>query len=76
MGAIMYTQDYDEILPFFATYMSHTFQWPVGPYNIARMHWTGAVYPYVKNAQIFVCPSRGSDWCGYGYNMNLGYWGN
>jgi len=43
MGIQMYTQDYDEMMPF-ANYGTYT--------------WRSAILPYVKNAQIFQCPSK------------------
>jgi prepilin-type N-terminal cleavage/methylation domain-containing protein/prepilin-type processing-associated H-X9-DG protein len=59
MGAMMYSQDYDE--------MVLTCYWANSGW------WTTLVTPYVKNTQIFTCPS-----CtispGYGHNHNnLGY---
>jgi prepilin-type processing-associated H-X9-DG protein len=54
LGIMMYSQDYDETMP------------PAYYYNITGggnldasgiHHWSGFVQPYIKNAQIFVCPS-------------------
>jgi prepilin-type N-terminal cleavage/methylation domain-containing protein/prepilin-type processing-associated H-X9-DG protein len=73
LGVMMYAQDYDEHLPI---------GWNVGTNgqcsgNVAvnNGQWTyrGAIYPYVKNTQLFFCPS-GSDVAGcriYGWNPNL-----
>ncbi len=58
----MYVQDYDEWIP---------------PYS--RMVWTGGSYywgerwyevlaPYIKNTQVFGCPSNPVYWIGYAYN--------
>ncbi len=46
LGVLMYTQDYDERLPYCDcnAYSSGT-------------NWAISTQPYVKNAQIFVCPS-------------------
>jgi len=76
LGALMYAGDYDDTLPFFMTMIGTTVAWPVGNRSDIYLHFTGQIYPYVKNGQIFVCPSARTAWCGYGYNMNLGYWGH
>lgn len=53
LGLQMYTQDYDEVLPF-------------GGYNpwcgrsvndFRNPKWMDMIYPYVKNTQLFTCPS-------------------
>jgi prepilin-type N-terminal cleavage/methylation domain-containing protein/prepilin-type processing-associated H-X9-DG protein len=55
LGWVMYAQDYDESFP----------QWKwdqmyaagsVSPNNAASL-WVNAIYPYVKNAQVYNCPS-------------------
>ncbi|HVK02559.1 MAG TPA: DUF1559 domain-containing protein [Armatimonadaceae bacterium] len=63
LGVMMYVQDYDEAMP-----IGHVFAssgnnqgnpadpYPVGGYPIGR-GWAGNVLPYVKNAQLFTCPS-------------------
>ena len=67
LGMIQYAQDYDEMLPRTAI------QVPTGYYG-----WETLIYPYVKNDQLFVCPSRTTiRWnsavpttyspCGYGF---------
>ncbi|MEI6501687.1 MAG: DUF1559 domain-containing protein [Armatimonadota bacterium] len=60
VGAMMYGQDYDEtVMP----------SWVASPGD-----WRLLMAPYVKNTQIFVCPSLASAACGYGHNhCNLGY---
>jgi len=47
LGCLQYAQDYDETLPRTAI------QVPGGYYG-----WENAIYPYVKNDQIFTCPSN------------------
>ena len=54
----MYAQDYDEVLPCY---------W----YGDSVGYWCVVIYPYVKNEQIFVCPSSpnlkyGTGWTGGG----------
>ena len=48
LGVTMYCQDYDEIMPI------------NGPHggDITTKWWSGRIYPYVKNAQLYRCPSR------------------
>ncbi len=58
----MYTDDYD------GTYPRGQF-WPFDGTQL----WSVVVAPYVKNTDVFKCPSQGSDPYGYGYN--IAYWG-
>ena len=46
LGLIMYAQDYDSI-------------WATRDYGVApnRFGWTDVIMPYVKNTQMFICPS-------------------
>jgi len=59
LGHVMYVQDYDEILM---------------PYRqgSSTIYWYHIIVPYIKNTQIFVCPSRTSVTpVGYGYNYDI-----
>ncbi len=48
LGMLMYSQDYDEILP----------GWTLGSCSKGNMwFWKHLLYPYVKNHQLFICPS-------------------
>ncbi len=58
----MYTEDYD------GTYPRGQF-WPFD----SSYTWIMVLEPYVKNTQVFRCPSGGNDPYGYGYN--IAYWG-
>ena len=65
LGILMYAQDYDEML------VRHCYQPTGGP----NYPWQTAIMPYVKNVQMFVCPSKGgaaaANGCGsYGYNLS------
>ena len=81
LGVMMYTQDYDELLPYGSSV----------PINLHYCLWEG-VQPYVKNLQLYVCPSDslqsclsggappsgtnwGAEWAtwrlSYGYNYSL-----
>src|SRR3712207_5618453 len=54
-GFVMYAQDYDETFPQWKwdqSYHSGTVN-----KNDATSLWHNAIYPYVKNAQVFACPS-------------------
>lgn len=59
LGALMYAQDYDEILP------SGARQEAVAWYDI--------IQPYIKNKQIFVCPSWKSGGTNIWGDTHLGY---
>lgn len=73
-GFAMYTQDYDECLvPLAIT--------PAAPPNSVvqanRTWWPDLIQPYVKNRQIFRCPSLPANRFGIGYNHpELGLWLN
>ena len=59
LGAQMYSQDYDE---------------EVMPCHTDATYWNLLIEPYVKNTQLFQCPSKKSAYCGYGHNhCNLGW---
>lgn len=56
MGWLMYAQDYDETFP--------QWKWDVNwangsgnPNNNATSLWCNAIFPYVKNVQVYSCPS-------------------
>jgi len=59
-----YKQDYDERWP--AMFWSGT-RWE--PYDSG--YWGGEITPYVKNTQIFLCPSKSDTLCSYIYNIYL-----
>jgi prepilin-type N-terminal cleavage/methylation domain-containing protein len=72
LGLMQYTQDYDEMLP--AGENTTNGYWGTG--------WAGGIFPYVKSAQVYVCPNdttRGSGTnphpVSYSYNINLNYTG-
>jgi len=50
LGLLQYAQDFDERLP-------ATYQWYVQGNDWPLYSWRMCVYPYVKNSQIFRCPS-------------------
>ncbi len=64
LAVMSYCQDYDEMYPY---------------YNQYGAYWPGRLVPYIKNTQIFACPSRPArNWngdptsatCPYGWNCS------
>jgi len=53
LGIQMYAQDYDEMIVSGVYDYNNSGTWNTGDYS-----WRDAILPYVKNAQIFVCPSK------------------
>jgi len=51
-GIMMYAQDYDEYMPY--GYMYNL------PNQTALWYWQDLVQPYIKNFNVFICPSAGS----------------
>jgi prepilin-type N-terminal cleavage/methylation domain-containing protein/prepilin-type processing-associated H-X9-DG protein len=49
LGVMMYVQDYDETFPM--GYVNR-------PSTADRWTWSGAIYPYVNNLQVYDCPSQ------------------
>jgi prepilin-type N-terminal cleavage/methylation domain-containing protein/prepilin-type processing-associated H-X9-DG protein len=82
LGALMYVQDYDECLFGHTQGTRSTFYPQVNPY----LNWAQQIYPYVKNEQLYTCPSNktytwtvGSgtsrdSYFGYGLNYWLTYY--
>jgi prepilin-type processing-associated H-X9-DG protein len=91
---MQYTQDYDEKLPMNGVCGGQLLEtglnssqplMPTECGGVSYLHlWWHMIYPYVKNTQVFVCPSSGATWNGnyyptspkgsyssYGYNQNL-----
>ncbi len=52
-----YVQDYDEVYPFSYNYINNGGVWGAGGGSGGYWHWTYCVQPYMKNEQLFVCPS-------------------
>lgn len=55
LGMTMYAQDYDEAFPQWHWDESYSGGSGKSPNNATSLWWN-AIYPYVKNAQIFTCP--------------------
>jgi prepilin-type N-terminal cleavage/methylation domain-containing protein/prepilin-type processing-associated H-X9-DG protein len=60
-----YVQDYDERWPLMY-WSSGAGRWEPYPY-----YWGGELAPYIKNTQIFLCPSKNDTVCSYIYNQGL-----
>jgi len=58
LALLAYAQDYDETYPRVYTSVP-----PQGPRD-----WKNDITPYIKNTQIFICPSRTNQQYGYAYN--------
>jgi prepilin-type processing-associated H-X9-DG protein len=73
---MMYVQDYDEVFFPRCTGTWSSTAWRDDPNSNPWFYYTeavpGLVYPYINNAQVFVCPSE-SNRRGYGYSIILGY---
>ena len=67
LGMMMYAQDYDETIP------QYRHDWPGRTVAYEYCLWYWLVNPYVKNRQVFICPSQqevatASYKCSYGLN--------
>ncbi|MEA3402698.1 MAG: DUF1559 domain-containing protein [Armatimonadota bacterium] len=65
LATLMYAEDYDETLPmrYYNTGVSGAILYPGGRTS-AGMIWPCPIYPYVKNIQLFHCPSWRYKWSG------------
>ncbi len=65
LSFMMYAQDYDERMP-----------WSSLAYESTSIKWWDLIFPYVKNAQVYACPSWDlsgvSGNVSYNYNSNVG----
>jgi prepilin-type N-terminal cleavage/methylation domain-containing protein/prepilin-type processing-associated H-X9-DG protein len=69
LGMLMYSQDYDETFPQWQWDQSYS----AGAFskNNGTTLWWNAIYPYVKNVQVYACPSQR-----YTYSIkDDGHWG-
>src|SRR5204862_4622820 len=71
LACMMYVQDYDEMYPcnsWDTPYIGTADTDFKNPNYLTAMHWVFRVQPYIKNRQIFVCPSDANPkngWSGY-----------
>ncbi|MEA3404074.1 MAG: prepilin-type N-terminal cleavage/methylation domain-containing protein [Armatimonadota bacterium] len=76
LGAHMYVTDYDDCLfgHLAGTRHPQTPDEPEWPWDSPYYNWQQQVYPYVKNEQLYVCPSLPTyDWHYNGRDNTLGY---
>jgi prepilin-type N-terminal cleavage/methylation domain-containing protein/prepilin-type processing-associated H-X9-DG protein len=64
LGLLQYAGDYDDTLPF-------SFFGSAGNSDATNYKWMDAIYPYVKNEQIFTCPSDNASNSRYVYQGNI-----
>jgi prepilin-type N-terminal cleavage/methylation domain-containing protein/prepilin-type processing-associated H-X9-DG protein len=57
-ATLMYMNDYDDMCR--GRYNASPRTGPVAPYTAQNMIWTGYIYPYVKNKQVFTDPAASS----------------
>jgi prepilin-type N-terminal cleavage/methylation domain-containing protein/prepilin-type processing-associated H-X9-DG protein len=70
IAALSYAQDFDEKLPLgYVSTPGPTSYWG----EVNRLIWVDLVMPYVKNRQVFMCPSTPSSRIGYGWCAYRGY---
>jgi prepilin-type N-terminal cleavage/methylation domain-containing protein/prepilin-type processing-associated H-X9-DG protein len=74
-GIQMYLQDYDDVFPFNWYGPTPDFWWQTKPATGAgsgeAYKWMDVIYPYVKNEQVFTCPSDGAPRREYIYRGRL-----
>lgn len=64
LGMLQYIGDYDETMPF-------SFYGTFGNTDATNYKWMDAVFPYVKNEQLFTCPSDSASNSRYQYQGNI-----
>ena len=69
LGLAQYTQDYDERFPFLYWDSSISKWQPVVGSNTG--YWGGEIDPYVKNSQIYLCPSKQDKIASYVFNCYI-----
>jgi len=70
LAIMQYVQDYDETFPYASRWGPDT----TGSHASGWWYWYEYLDPYMKNAQVMVCPSKPKWSRGYGWNyQNFGY---
>lgn len=66
LGTMLYADDYDEMLPPpYQFNVGRLSDWKTASFYGQPFLWMDCVLPYVKNYQIFACPSRPNDGVGF-----------
>jgi len=73
LAQLSYCQDYDEKFPREYWGATSLYTWPSNPPTTNPGMWMPAVYPYVKNIQMFNCPSSSVAWAGGYIGMGFAY---
>jgi prepilin-type N-terminal cleavage/methylation domain-containing protein/prepilin-type processing-associated H-X9-DG protein len=74
LGWHMYAQDYDErVCP---TYDNTSAAWQMWAYVDTGGNLQSRLMPYIRNAQVFACPSAPTGKCTYGMNYLMTYYYN
>ncbi len=81
LAFVMYAQDYDEMCPGGAIITPTSVYRPYCENNGGYLFWMDMLYPYIKNRQVFTCPSASPStftyyFHGYGWNCGIGYFLN
>ena len=63
-GVAMYAQDFDETLPLVAISVPSYYMPSGGRHTSGVMPWVIVLDPYIKNTQIFACPTAAGGWDG------------
>jgi len=72
LGILMYADDYDERIPLQSYTAGSSVTWPGGGTS-TYVRWHLLIHPYIKNIQLFNCPSSLTKWDGnYTQAMNYG----
>ncbi len=58
LGFILYAQDYDERFANVAATTTASVGCPTAPTSLCNLSWPIRVYPYIKNVDVFNCPSN------------------
>lgn len=76
LGIMMYAQDYDEHYNHYRHELpgNRSFQWQPTYDSQGNVAYEGMIYPYIKNLQIFKCPSDSSIRYCYGWNYSYLGW--
>ena len=57
LGVMQYAQDYDERMPYLNLATGGNYTLPNGSSHASPMLWHTIIYPYIKNIQLYTCPS-------------------
>ena len=80
LAMLQYAQDYDEVFPdrsngptTFTTQVQADPNFNFNGTTLWYNCWTNSIFPYIKNSQIYRCPSTSWSWYGVAYAMAIHY---